>query len=196
MFSRVALACLLLGGCERCSEPLQASVKIDAAASKDAAPIKDAANEAEAAPPPQASFEDFPDAGPADLDVRAKHLLEAIEQNDPSLAADILLPREAYIAARDAQDPAALYESKFKTSIATHIARIHKKEKGVENAVYVSFDIGQNTTRVVPKKHEWKEPLWHATRSTLTFTIDGRVHRVEIAEMVAWRGNWYVAKLR
>ncbi|HEY2368614.1 MAG TPA: hypothetical protein VGH87_19590, partial [Polyangiaceae bacterium] len=85
MMIRVVLACLLLGGCERCSEPLQASVKIDAAKSPDAAPIKDAAIEAEAAPPPQTSFEDFPDAGPADLDVRAKHLLEAIAQNDPSL---------------------------------------------------------------------------------------------------------------
>ena len=193
---RVVVACLLLGGCERCSEPLQASVHVDAAPPKDAAPIKDAASEAEAVPPPQTSFEDFPDAGPADLDVRGKHLLEAIAQNDPSLAADIMMPREAYIAARDAQDAAALYESKFKTSIATHISRIHKKEKGVENAVYVSFDVGQSTTRVVPKKHEWKEPLWHATRSTLTFTIEGRVHRVEIAEMVAWRGNWYIAKLK
>ena len=149
---RVVVACLLLGGCERCSEPLQASVHVDASPPKDAAPIKDAASEAEAAPPPQTSFEDFPDAGPADLDVRGKHLLEAIAQNDPSLAADIMMPREAYIAARDAQDAAALYESKFKTSIATHISRIHKKEKGVENAVYVSFDVGQSTTRVVPKK--------------------------------------------
>jgi len=196
MLRGIAL-CLLLGGCERCSEPLQQSVRIDAASPpKDAGAIKDATVEAEAAAPPQASFEDFPDAGPADLDVRGKHLLEAIAQNDPSLAADIVLPREAYIAARDAQDPAALYESKFKTNIATHISRIHKKEKGVENAVYVSFDIGQSTSRAVPKRHEWKEPLWHATRSTLTFTIEGRVHRVEIAEMVAWRGNWYVAKLR
>jgi hypothetical protein len=191
---RAVLGCLLLGGCGSCTESTQASVRIDAAAPLDAA-IKDAASEAEAGPPPQASFDDFPDAGPADLDVRGKHLLEAIAQNDPSLAADIMMPREAYITARDAQDPAALYESKFKTSIATHIAHIHKKEKGVENAVYVSFDLGQSTSRVVPKKHEWKEPLWHATRSTLTFTIDGRVQRVEIAEMVAWRGNWYVAKL-
>ena len=191
------LALLLsLCGCNSCSESTQASVRIDASPSKDAAPIKDAAMEAEAGPPPQASFDDFPDGGPADLDVRGKHLLEAIAQNDPSLAADIMMPREAYIAARDADDPAALYESKFKTSIATHISRIHKKEKGVDDAVYVSFDIGQGTSRVVPKKHEWKEPLWHATRSTLTFTIEGRVHRVEIAEMVAWRGNWYVAKLK
>jgi hypothetical protein len=33
-------------------------------------------------------------------------------------------------------------------------------------------------------------------RSSITFTIDGKAHRMEIAEMVAWRGNWYLAKLR
>jgi hypothetical protein len=191
----LALVLFALSGCNSCSDSNQASVRVDAGAPKDAAPIKDATIEAEAAAP-QASFEDFPDGGTADLDVRGKHLLEAIEQNDPSLAADIIIPREAYLAARDVQDPAALYESKLKTSIAAHIAHIHKKEKGIENAVYVSFDIGQSTSRVVPKKHEWKEPLWHATRSTLTFTIEGRVHRVEIAEMIAWRGNWYIAKLK
>ncbi len=142
-----------------------------------------------------ASFDDFPDAG-SDLDLRARHLLEAIAQNDASLAADIVLPREAFIAARDAQDPATLYDGKFKNTFAAHIARIHRHEKGIEQAVFVSFSLGQNPQRAVPRKHDWKEPVWRATRSTLTFTIDGRVRRIEIPEMIAWRGNWYVAHLK
>ncbi len=192
-----ALLFLALAGCGGCSEPTGAQARADAAPGKDAAPKVDAAPAPIVdAAPPASSFEDLPDGGARDLDTRAKHLLEAIAQNDVSLAADIVLPREAFIAARDAQDPASLYESKFKTSLATHIARIHRHEKGIENAVFVSFEVGQNTSRVVPHKHEWKEPLWRATRSTLTYTIDGRVHRIEVAEMIAWRGNWYVAKLK
>ncbi len=160
-------------------------------ASKDAA--RTAAVVIDAAP--NTSFDDLPDAGQADLDSRAKHLLEAIAQNDAALAADIVLPREAYISARDAQDPGGLYDSKFKTGFATHVSRAHRHEHGMDGAVFVSFELGANPSRVTPKKHEWKEPLWHATRSTLTFTIEGRVHRIEVAEMIAWRGNWYLSRL-
>ncbi len=199
---RLAAALLFsaLAGCSGCNDATGAPPRADAAAPKDAAPKSDATvvtvDAAAAAAAAASSFEDFPDAGARDLDTRAKHLLEAIAQNDASLAADIVLPREAYVAARDAQDPGALYESKFKSSLASHVARIHKHEKGIENAVFVSFELGQSTSRVVPHKHEWKEPLWRATRSMLTFTIEGRVRRIEIAEMIAWRGNWYVAKLK
>jgi hypothetical protein len=176
------------GGCDDVGTRVDGGVLLDAKVAKVDAQI-DAA-------PVTASFDDLPDAGPADLDSRAKHLLEAIIQNDAALAADIVLPRDAWIAARDAQDPGGLYESKFKTGFATHVGRIHRHEKGIEHAVFVSFDLGQNPSRVTPKKHEWKEALWHTTRSTLTFTIDGRVHRIDVAEMIAWRGNWYVAHLR
>jgi hypothetical protein len=142
-----------------------------------------------------ASFDDLPDAGPEDLEVRGKHLLEAIAENDAALAADIVMPREAWMAARDAQDPATLYDVKFKTTFAAQIARAHRHEKGMDHAAFVSFDLGANPVRVPPKKHEWTEPLWRVSRSTLTFTIDGRVHRIDVAEMIAWRGHWYVAHL-
>jgi hypothetical protein len=190
-----ALLLCVLGGCGACDD-VGTAARLDASAQVDAMQV-DAAGLATRpdASPPSTSFDDLPDAGPADLDVRAKHLLEAIAQNDASLAADIVLPREAYMTARDTQDPGSLYESKFKTGFATHVARAHRHERGVERAVFVSFELGANPSRVTPKKHEWKEALWHATRSTLTFTIDGRVHRIEVAEMIAWRGNWYVSHL-
>ena len=198
MIMRIAAALLFsaLTGCSSCNEAAATHGHADATPAKDAASKADASARVVDAAPAQSSFDELPDAGPGDLDKRAKHLLEAIAQNDLSLAADIILPREAYLAARDAQDPAALYESKFKSGLANHVARIRRHEKGIENAVFVSFELGKDTSRVEPHKHEWNQPLWRATRSTLTYTIDGRVRRVEIAEMVAWRGSWYVAKLR
>ena len=143
-----------------------------------------------------ASFEELPDAGPTDLDLRGRHLLEAIAGNDPSLAADIILPREAWVAARDAQDPGGAYDVKLKASFAAQIARLSHREKGIDHAVFVSFETGPSPMRATPRRHEWKEPVWRVTRSPLTFTVDGRVRRIEVAEMVAWRGNWYVSHLR
>jgi hypothetical protein len=185
---------LVLAGCGGCDEThtdagsVLADVRAEAAVASTSALAKPDVNVA-------ASFDDFPDAGPADLDLRGKHLLEAISQNDAALAADIVLPREAWISARDAQDPASLYDVKFKSLFAAQIARANRHEKGMDRAVFVSFELGQNPSRAQPHKHEWKEPLWRVGHSTLTFTIDGRVHRIEIAEMIAWRGNWYVARL-
>jgi hypothetical protein len=32
--------------------------------------------------------------------------------------------------------------------------------------------------------------------SKLAFTIEGKIRHLEIAEMTAWRGAWYVTRLR
>jgi hypothetical protein len=66
----------------------------------------------------------------------------------------------------------------------------------MENAHFVSFELGHAVIQVTPKKRDWKRPLWRVQRSKITFTLDGRTQRIEIAEMTSWRGNWYVTKLR
>jgi hypothetical protein len=138
----------------------------------------------------------MPEATSADLTNRARHLLEAIAKSSPDLALDMLFPREGYIGARDAQDPGKLWDVKLKPAYETQVKRAAKRTKGIERAVFVSFELGKSISRVVPKKKEWKTPLWRVKRSSITFTIDGKAHRMEIAEMVAWRGNWYLSKLR
>jgi len=191
---RAALALLLLAGCRGCS------AEGPALGARDAAPDAIEAAAPEAGAPPEAgaasSFESLPDAGAADLELRGKHLLQAISENDLSLAADIVLPREAYVSARDVADPGGAYETKFKPSLSSQIAHIRRREKGIDRAVFVSLDLGGAPVRTEPRKHEWKEEVWRIGRSKLTFTVDGRVRRVEVAEMIAWRGNWYVARLR
>ncbi len=172
--------------------PPSASAPVAASAHPaDAAAPSDAHADAVAAAP----VDELPDGGAGDLPTRAKHLLEAIAQDDVSLAGDIVLPREAYLTSRDAQDPGAAYDSHFKPGFESQIHPVRRREKGMDRAIFVSFDLGANPSRVTPKKKEWKDPLFRATRSTLTFTIDGRVHHLEIAEMIAWKGAWYVFKI-
>jgi hypothetical protein len=137
----------------------------------------------------------MPEATSADLTNRARHLLEAIAKSSPDLALDMLFPREGYIGARDAQDPGKLWDVKLKPAYEAQVKRAAKRTKGLDRAVFVSFELGKSISRIVPKKKEWKTPLWRVKRSSITFTIDGKAHRMEIAELVAWRGNWYLAKL-
>ena len=138
----------------------------------------------------------MPEASSADLTNRARHLLEAIAKSSPDLALDMLFPREGYIGARDAPDPGKLWDVKLKPAYEAQVKRAAKRTKGMDRAVFVSFELGKSISRIVPKKKEWKAQLWRVKRSSITFTIDGKAHRMEVAELVAWRGNWYLAKLR
>ena len=190
-----ALLFVALEGCRGCAGETSAPAH-DAApeAAHDASATDAGAAPAEAGA--ETSFDALPDGGAPDFELRGKHLLQAISENDLSLAADIVLPREAYVAARDSSDPGAQYESKFKPSLSAQIARIRRHEKGIDRAVFVSLDLGGAPVRAEPHKREWKAPVWRIGRSKLTFTIDGRVRRIDVAEMIAWRGNWYVTRLR
>ena len=192
------LALFCVCACLGCTEAKH-GVDTAAATSASAVALADAAArvtdaQAEAAPA-AVVVDELPDGGAGELATRARHLLEALSQDDPSLAGDIVLPREAYLTSRDAQDPGAAYDSRFKPGFETQIRHVRRHEKGMDRAVFVSFDLGPTPSRVVPRKKEWKDPLWR-TRGTLTFTIDKDVHRMEIAEMIAWKGAWYVAKIR
>jgi hypothetical protein len=131
-----------------------------------------------------------------DLQTRMRHLLEAISQNNPDLASDALFPREGYVASRDVADPQKAWEKKVSLAFRHSVERTHKKMKGSEHAKFVSFELGHSVVQLTPKKKDFKKPLWRVKHSKLTFTIDGKTRHLDIAEMTAWRGAWYVTRLR
>jgi hypothetical protein len=138
----------------------------------------------------------MPQPSTEELTARMRHLLEAVAQNEPGLAGDVVFPRDAFIATRDATDPQKAWEKKLSSTFRRSIERSHKRTKGIENARFVGFELGHSMVQEPPKKHEWKRPLWKVKHSKVTFTIDGKPRHLEIAEMTAWRGAWYVTKLR
>lgn len=138
----------------------------------------------------------LPRASSPDLDARMRHLLEAIAQNNPDLAADMLFPRDAYIAMRDSTDPQRAWEKKVSGAYGRSIERLHKRLKGAERAKFVSFELGHSVVQITPRKKDWKRPLWRVKHSKLSLSIDGKARTIDIAEMTAWRGAWYVTKLR
>jgi hypothetical protein len=138
----------------------------------------------------------MPAAANEELAGRMRHLLEAIAQSNPDLAGDVLFPRDAYMASRDAVDPQKAWERKVSGAFRRSVERTHKRTKGVANAKFVSFELGHSIAQLTPKKHDFKRPLWRVKHSKLTFTIEGKTRHLDIAEMTAWRGAWYVTRLR
>jgi len=195
--TRAYLLLLLLAALPGCSDKTAAasttdltSAKVDAAA-PDGGPktaATDAGSEMEDIAMPKASGEE--------LDLRMRHLVEAIAQDNADLAGDVLFPRDAFLATKDTADPAKTWEHKLQGAFKRSVERMHKHTKGAEGAKFVSFELGHSVLQITPKKHDWKRPLWRVKHSKLTFTVDGKTRHLDIAEMTAWRGAWYVTKLR
>jgi hypothetical protein len=137
----------------------------------------------------------MPKASGDELDARMKHLVEAIAQGNADLAGDVVFPRDAYIQTKDGADPQKGWEKKVQGSFKRGVEGLHKKMHG-DGAKFVSFELGHSVVQITPKKKDWKRPLWRVKHSKLTFTIDGKQRHLDIAEMTAWRGAWYVTKLR
>ena len=138
----------------------------------------------------------MPKASGEELDMRMKHLVEAVAQGNADLAGDVIFPRDAFLQTKDSQDAAKAWEKKVQGSFKRGVEGLHKKMKGAEGAKFVSFELGHSVVQITPKKKDWKRPLWRVKHSKLTFTIDGKQRHLDIAEMTAWRGAWYVTKLR
>ena len=150
-----------------------------------------AASTLDAGPPDDA----LPPSGAPDLALRGKHLLEAITQDNPQLAADIVFPRDAFVTVRDLTDATKVWEKKTLPTFQRDVHTLNRRLKG-KDAQFVALEIGQAIARIVPKRRDYKKPLWRVKHSKLLFTVDGKQQRIEIGEMVSWRGAWYVTKLR
>ncbi len=191
----LALVFFGVGGLGGCKSHGEASATTDAApadAGLDAHPTVGPASALDAAPPDDS----IPPTTGDDLTARARHLLEAVAKDDPDLAADILFPRDGWLATRNAADPGKEWERQvagpFRKSIHAHA----KHHAGLDHAQFVSLDLGHVVVQSTPRKHGYRKPLWTVKGSRLTFVVDGHTRTLAIREMTAWRGAWYVTRLR
>lgn len=138
----------------------------------------------------------IPQASSDELTSRARHLLEAIAKDQSELATDILFPRDGWIATREADDPGKEWEKHVASPFRRAVHALSRRHKDLERAQFVSLELGHTVVQVTPHRHRWKKPLWTVTESRLTFMVDGRTRTIPIREMTAWRGAWYLTRLR
>ena len=192
--TRAAALALALLGCKTGQPSAVVGSAIDAAVEGGA----DASREARATVIIDA---DVPDdtALPSNTDeiqTRARHLVEAIAQGDATLAMDILFPRDAWLAMRDAADPGKDWEMHVAEPFRRSVRALGRHQRDLEHAEAISLQLGSTLSEAEPRKHGWKKPLWIVTGSRLTFVAGGHTRTLSIHEMVAWRGAWYVTRLR
>jgi len=160
------------------------------------------AGDAETGPPAKKEYDAgvdddaFPSAADGELELRMKHLLEAIVAGDPALAPDLLYPRDAWVRAHDAQDPGKAWDHTVKPVFLKDIKKLHKSIKNVGHAKFVSFELGHAITHAQPKARDLKRPVWRVRHSKLTIVVDEKTKRLDISEMTSFRGAWYITKLR
>jgi hypothetical protein len=156
---------------------------------------------AEAAAPAAGSPSSPPDdAAPpvagGELTGRVRHLLEAIGRDDATLAADILFPRDGWMATRDAPDPGKDWDRHVAAPFRKGLHALGRRHHGLDHAQLASIDLGASVTQTTPRRRGWKKALWTVQGSRITFVVDGRTQTLAIREMTAWRGAWYVTRLR
>lgn len=189
----VALGCAVEGCKAARTEPQT----VPDAAAQDGAPEARApatAGAVDAMPVP--ADEAMPDPSSDELSARARHLLEAIGKDDADLAADILFPRDGWLATRDASDPGSDWEKHVNRPFRRALHAQVRHHGDLERAQFVSFDLGRVMTQEAIRHHGWKKPLWTVHGSRLTYLVDGHTRTLTIREMTAWRGAWYVTRLR
>jgi hypothetical protein len=150
-----------------------------------------------------ASVPAWADAAPADdtipatssdeLTARARHLLEAITKDDADLATDIVFPRAAWFGLKDVADPAREWDKKVDRPFRR---ALHALSRHAEGAQFVSLELGRAVVQETVKRHGWKKALWSVHGSRLTYVVDGHTRTLSIREMTAWRGAWYITRLR
>jgi hypothetical protein len=131
-----------------------------------------------------------------ELTTRTRHLLEAIAKDDAQLAADIQFPRDGWLLTHDGADPGKDWEKRVAGPFRRAVHSLSRHHKELDRAELVSIEVGRTMVQVTPKKHGWKKALWTVRESRMTFVVDGRTRTLPIREMTAWRGAWYVTRLR
>ncbi len=165
-------------------------------AEAEASATPDSAADTAAPNGPGPAIDALPPSQSEELTTRARHLLEAIAKDDPSLATDIVFPRDAYVTAKDAADPGKQWDDKVASAFQKQVHLLHKRTSGVERAILTTFEMGVPISQVVPKKRDMKVALWKVRHCRLNFTIDGKLARFDVPELMSWRGAWYVIEMR
>ncbi len=195
---RVAAAAAIAGSLGACNQGRSAVAPAPDAGPADASGTEGGkeAKATTAAPAVQPPLDDQLPASTEGMDVRASHLLEAIAGDNAALANDILFPRDGWTATRDAADPGKEWDRRIATPFRKAVHGLARHHADLVRAQSVSLELGSAIAKETPRAHAWKKPLWTVHGSRVTFVVDGHTRSLPVRELTAWRGEWYVTRLR
>jgi hypothetical protein len=145
-----------------------------------------------AAPPSPPAEPPLP--APGDIDVRAGALFAAIVSGDPAGAADLFLPREAFVRIKAASDPNAIYDRLLRAYHAD-IRALHVATPDLGRAEYVRVEFSRRRGYVVPGQEANRIAYWAQRHNALVYRVGTEERRIELRVLIAWEGRWYLTHL-
>jgi hypothetical protein len=135
-----------------------------------------------------------------ELNGRARHLFEALAQDIPALGRDSLYPRDGFVKRRDIKEAGRVWDRKVEAQFKKDLHLAHKaalrQAKSLDRAAFQRLELGSSMERIAAAEHEWRTPLYRVAHSKLWFTVEERAFHMDIAEMVSFRGAWYILRLK
>jgi hypothetical protein len=135
-----------------------------------------------------------PELASLDLTERARHLFDAIVQNEPTLADDFFFPAAPFVPLKDVADPAK-YFAQLLAAYHRDITALHRSRTSWADARFVSFELGTSPTWVKPGDEYNKIGYFRTFHGKLRTGISGTPHIIEVRTIISWDGKWYVTHL-
>ncbi|UJR82561.1 hypothetical protein [Sandaracinus amylolyticus] len=136
-----------------------------------------------------------PRPGPGDIDERARRLIQAIAQDQPALAHDFFLSREAFRAIKGIADPDGLYDRIFRM-YEDDIHELHAQlGADASRAEFVRFELSRRRAWVRLREESNRLPYWAQRHNWLVYRVGDEERRIEVRTMIAWDDRWYITHL-
>ena len=130
----------------------------------------------------------------AELQERAKGLLDAIARDEPSLGDPFWFPREPFIPLKDVKGPDK-YWAQLHRTYANDIHALHKKRASWDGVTFEGFELGSPPKWVKPGEEANKIGYYRSFRGKLRFVADGKHESLEVRTVITWQGRWYITHL-
>jgi len=152
--------------------------------------------DAEGKPLPQT--EDKPSTTDERFQRRIKLLVQAIRDDDPSLALPAFFPVIAYRQVKDVAKPDRDWKLRLVAAFERNVHEYHRELGAAAKTAELS------AVEVPEDKARWMKPgsegnrigYYRVLRSRLRLSLaDGKTKEFEITSLISWRGEWYVVHL-
>ena len=130
----------------------------------------------------------------ADLERKGKALLEAIVEDDPSLAEGFFFPREPFTPLKDSKNPDRYWKHLYR-AYENDIHKLHRRRRDWSGVTFERIDPGTPSVWVPPGDEANKIGYFRSWGTKLRYRIDGQLYTVKIHTVISWQGTWYITHL-
>lgn len=130
-----------------------------------------------------------------DADARARRCFDAIVRDEPALATDFFLPKEAFRAIKGIADPDALWDRIFR-AYEGDVHELHAVlGADASRAEFVRLEPSRRRAWVRVREESNRLPYWAQRHSWIVYRVGDEERRFEVRTMIAWDDRWYVTHL-